>query len=130
MSITRFSEAGQSASRILQSHVDYLHELPSPPETFYASDDPAEGNSTRRRLIEAGIIEKAGHESQEDGDTEYRRNKYCVAMWAHEKVREIVSDRETLCPCGHGGVRNCGEHFECGFALCDQQFDRDELEES
>ena len=117
-----------SAAQKLRSHLDYLAELPHPPETFFATDEPLENDATRRTLQESGIIRIVNRLTQYEGETEYCRNEYQVAEWAARRVEEIRRNRDTFCPCGHGGFRNCGDHFECGFEGCDREFDRDELE--
>jgi len=57
-----------------------------------------------------------------------QRNIYRIASRAREAAREAVDNRDPYCPCGHAGFRNCGDHYECVFDLCEREFARDELE--
>lgn len=54
-------------------------------------------------------------------------NIYEVTSEALEEAESTVATRDPVCPCGHSGLRNQGDHYQCGFRACDDQFDRNEL---
>jgi hypothetical protein len=117
------------AVQTIRANIDLLGYLPDPPEKFHAFDLPKSKHGVLRRMDEDGIIEKVGKESYDHlENTHNDRWAYRIEPWVVEKVRDILNHRDSVCPCGHAGVHNCGDHFECTFDLCDQEFDREELE--
>jgi hypothetical protein len=130
MSKSRSAErpGGLSAARRLRTNLDYIHELPDPPATFVAADIEYNDRETRKKLLAEGVLEVVSRSRQKEGSTEYRQNEYRVVRWAADRVAEMVGNRDTFCPCGHGGFCNRGEYFVCGFEGCDERFERDELD--
>ncbi|MFC7134312.1 MULTISPECIES: hypothetical protein [Salinibaculum] len=118
------------AGSVVRNYADLLNWLPDPPETFFMADVPEDYVGTIRSLSHDSVIAKEGWEAY-DGEsmpTENSRRVWKVESWASERAAEIVANRDAICPCGHAGVQNCGDHYACSFEACDQAFERDELE--
>lgn len=130
MSHTNSSHGGASAGSMVRNYADLLNWLPDPPETFYMDDLPKSFVGEIRSLAQEEVIAKEGWEAydEEDGRSNNTRRVWQVESWASERAAEIVAARDAVCPCGHAGVQNCGDHYECGFVACDESFARDELE--
>lgn len=79
-----------------------------------------------RAYQSSGVVEVVNVE-QEDKGTKVR-NVYRVNDGIRQAAREQKENRDAMCPCDHAGVRNCGDHYECCFVLCDRQFERSDLE--
>jgi len=83
-------------------------------------------------LRSKGIIDRAASETR-DSDGEDDTSTYTVAVFEVVEEAVTIADRVTdtrdaLCPCGHAGLRNCGDHYECKAEFCAREFARDELE--
>jgi len=117
-----------AATRKIRINADLLSVLPDPPETFYAADVPGDNRGTIESLYRVGAVEKVGWDSYDEDDRWNDRREYRLRRWANEVVEETIENRDAVCPCGHGGMRNRGDYYECAYEPCDQEFDRDELE--
>lgn len=125
------TETTPPAFRAFVEHrADLINEFPD--GEFYRSDVRAELREHIHSLISQDVILSVGSKRL-DTDSEHV-NTYTVARFAvSERAQSIVEDvmdsrTETICPCGHSGVRNCGEWYECSADICDREFARDELE--
>jgi len=74
-------------------------------------------------LSKTPIVRVVDQERTADGT----RNVYRVHDEARRIATRTVAERDAICPCGHSGVVNHGDHFECGFDACDRRFDRASL---
>lgn len=126
--MTHCSPGTPDAKARIHDHVDLLAFLPDPPETFHASLLPAKSHGDLRKLCRHGLIEKVGRATYEFSNSRNDRWEYQIARWAVEEIERVVENRDVICPCGHGGMSNRGDYYECGFGLCDREFERDELE--
>jgi hypothetical protein len=70
-----------------------------------------------------GAIEITG----QSGST--RRHTWQLSQAARGVIERYGDDRNTLCPCGHGGLVNHGEYYTCGFELCDRRFAREDIQQ-
>lgn len=115
-----------SVTQMIRRHADWLALLPQD-EEFPRVEVPDEYHGDFESLRRTPAIEVVGSE-----ENPYRENRerylYELAAWAVEMLEETLEERETVCPCGHSGLQNRGDHYECSFALCEQTFSRDELE--
>lgn len=122
-----------AAEQLIQRHLDFMATLPDPPATFTATAVGDAKGHVLKRLTRRGIVDQVTRERYEDCDdvasdgTKYRW-RYRLDPAAARRRDELLADRDTICPCGHGGVRNCGDHYACLYAPCDREFDRDELD--
>ncbi|WP_340101846.1 hypothetical protein [Salinibaculum salinum] len=129
MSRARGTPGTKEANVLIRNNSDLLNHLPNPPETFVAMDLPEQYHGVVRSLCRVGVIEKVGFVEYEHLDsTNNDRREYRIRDWVPPLVEESIESRDAICPCGHSGFSNCGDHFECQFDLCEQEFDRDELE--
>lgn len=116
----------------IRQHLDYLRCLPA--DRRFRKDE-INDDLPVRRLRNIGAV-KTVDEVEVEYETEgghhtKQRNVYEFALT--REAREVLEadedgdKRYTPCPCGHSGLENHGDHFQCGFDLCGQKFDRDEL---
>jgi hypothetical protein len=117
-----------NAQTIVQ-YVDLLAELPAPPTNFYAADVPDACMGTFQALVQDGVIEKVERETYPDADSARWRWRFRVSDRLHELAVEFRETEQTPCPCGHRGIRNRGDYYECRFEPCDREFDRAEIDE-
>lgn len=118
---------------LIQRHLDFMAELPGPDETFAASDIDDPHANALTSMERRGIVRQVERERYDNTDAvasdgvKYRW-RYRLTPAAARVRDELLADRDTICPCGHGGVRNCGDHYVCLYEPCDRQFERDELD--
>lgn len=67
-------------------------------------------------------------EGKEGSRHSYRIAVFEVADDAADRAQQLRDERDAICPCGHSGVANRGDHFECRCVACFREFSRDELE--
>jgi hypothetical protein len=129
MSSSKQAQPGSASGTLrVKSNLDYLLSLPEPPATFFIADVPVDDRSTFKALYHSDVIERVERHQQHEGSSSYIRNEYRIADWAVDTIDKLTAERETICPCGHGGLSNRGDHFVCGFEGCDERFERAELE--
>jgi len=128
---------GTSETQLIQSKADIVLEYP---EGRFALEDI--DNDVLRGYIKElhhnKILVKISERTVVDSDfdaegnhvekTRYQVNEFKVTDKARDIAREVVQNREFELPCGHAGIRNCGDHIECSNPICDAQYDRAELE--
>lgn len=94
------------------------------PDGWFTKDDIAdEAWGQLRSYAQTRAIEVRSNGLPRDAP-----NRYRVADHYAEIARETVNERDALCPCGHAGLVNQGEYYECAFDLCDREFAREELD--
>jgi hypothetical protein len=135
----RFSPADAGTRALVTQHADMLVALPAPPATFAADDVPGANDNmmTITTLQRGGAVERVRRETvpieggeRRDREDTTQRWRWRLADWAAELAAETVAQRDAMCPCGHAGLRNCGDHYQCGVEWCDRRFGRGELEVS
>lgn len=106
-----------------RTHADEI--LAFPEGRFMRCDLPDALGEYIAEYVESNVISVVGTET--DG---YAKpiNVYTVEDEAREIARRTADTRDAVCPCGHSGVQNHGQHYQCCFDLCDRTFSRDELE--
>lgn len=127
---TAATASNKATTQEIRMYADWLATLPRPPETFLKQEVPDAYQSQFRKLRPTEAIQVAGTDIYDDGHSQSERHKYQLAEWAVDALDRILDTRETICPCGHSGIKNLGSHYECGFAACEKQFDRADLEVS
>jgi len=124
------SPFGRSADiNRLKSNIDWLHELPDPPETFRRSDIPEGHRPDFDALLKTPAIEH-DHQvlmNEESHPESYYLWEYTLHPWVVETVEDWKENRDAICPCGHSGLRNKGSYYECCFDGCPEKYSRDEL---
>lgn len=115
-----------SVTQMIRRHADWLATLPRD-DDFPRADVPDEYHGDFESLRKTPAIEIVGEESNTNRANR-ERYRYSVADWAVAMLEDTLDERETICPCGHSGMSNCGDHYECSFELCEREFERDELE--
>jgi len=114
-----------SARERIVRNVDELSLLPRHPETFESVDVPKATFDLVRALLATDAIDVV-RETDRRGDPTWQA--YRLSAAASDLIDERLATRDTICPCGHAGVSNRGDHYACGFDLCDRRFERDDLE--
>jgi len=99
--------------------------LSYPDGEFRASDIRESLRRHLPRLQEAGVAVVV--DRYEDAANKFL-HVYRIADRARAAAQRQQETRDSICPCGHSGVQNCGDHYECAFGLCEREFARDELE--
>lgn len=62
-------------------------------------------------------------------NSEYQRHReYRVTDRTRELVDNVLENRDAMMPCGHSGLNNRGDYFECSFELCDKEFQREDID--
>jgi hypothetical protein len=83
------------------------------------------------KLRSKGIIDRVDTEIR-DGDSR-SRSTYEVAVFAvveqaRSVAKRVTDTRDAITPCGHGGLSNCGDHYECQADFCAREFAAEDLE--
>lgn len=115
------------ADRDMHDMLDYLSVLP--PGQFTWSKTRIPDDIPVRSLRSNDIVEietTARVYYGDTGESYHDLRLYRVTDRAADLLAE--ADRFTPCPCGHAGLRNRGDRFECGFDLCDLEFKQSDLE--
>lgn len=119
--------SGKAPGRI-KPLLDWLTVLPEAGEEWMRSDIP--DGVPMKQLRNRGLIESTGEaetiRSDGDGRSRWQRNYWTVTEDAQQIFDE--ADRFTPCTCGHAGLHNAGDHFECNFEPCDNRDQEDELD--
>jgi hypothetical protein len=118
----------------IRVHLDLLATMPDPPETFYAADIGDDQGAALKQLTRHKIVEQVEKEQYDRDEMETegakRRWKYRLTDRAATRRDELLAQRDTPCPCGHGGIRNLGNGiYTCGLDGCNEQFARGEIDE-
>ena len=99
----------------VRSNADTIVQWPTEP---FHHDDVEEWGMLRS-FAQDGIV---ATEPGDDGKTTYQlRSKF------RQLAEETIEERDAICPCGHAGVSNQGDHYECAFDGCTETFSREEL---
>ena len=123
---SKYTPGGRSGNRqTIKQHLDWLAELPRG-ETFIAADVPDPYRNEFSALRETPVVERVGKEKYNCWGND--RYQYQLPAWVCEEIGELLADRDTICPCGHSGIRNHGEFYTCAYDDCDEQFSRAEVE--
>ena len=119
--------------QLVRDCADFIvEELPEPDETFVQIDIVRDADGEKRpdwvyerffSVRRTGLLTEAGTAKIGPGHT--------VTTWAvPERVYECAESwhngRDAPLPCGHKGLSNCGDYFECYYEGCDQEFSREE----
>lgn len=115
-----------SATQMIYRHADWLAVLPQH-DDFPRERVPEEYHAAFEKLRRTPIVEVVGQEQNPARNNRFRK-RYVIADWAREMVVDTLAERDTICPCGHSGLRNRGDHYRCSFECCDREFSRDQLE--
>lgn len=107
----------------VSQHADEILALPS--EEFTTERLSGIHLSILRQLEQTPIIEVLGQSYTEHGSYQ---NIYRVHQRAQSVAEDVVEHRESIAPCGHGGIENHGEHYTCAFRLCPNTYARHHLE--
>lgn len=112
-----------TGAEAIRKYVDWINELPGREDgPWRMSDGDVPGSLPVKLLRDRDVIEVL---------TPPNRPANEEAEWQVTSFAAEVADRAeryTPCPCGHAGLSNKGEHFECGFDYCDMRFTREQLE--
>jgi hypothetical protein len=117
-----------STTQLVRENADLLTNLPSPDEWWY-SDDVQLPQSKFQEFYSTGLIEHYGDtrvSSENSSDPEHRW-RWIVNAVAYERAQKVVETRDSLLPCGHAGLCNTADGYECAFQYCDRVFDREEV---
>jgi len=124
----------ESAYGPLKSRADAWIQTTAPPETFLMAEVPDCVYDRFRKLMETQAVQKVERVSREDVDPEYECEGSSL-VWTYrwntrawDVIEQTVETQYSPCPCDHGGLRNCGDHYKCSYDGCDDAFSRDELE--
>jgi hypothetical protein len=117
----------------IRKHLDLLATMPDPPATFYAADIGDDQGAALKRLTRKGIVEQVEFERYDAEETRTEGTKhrwtYRLDEAAAARRDELLAQRETPCPCGHGGIRNLGNGvYACSFDGCNEQFRREAID--
>lgn len=113
----------RSAKQIAMNRADEI--LAMPQGRFFSQDLAPQLSQEIRYFKNTAAVEIVDTERTEDGKI---RNIYRVEPQARRVAQQQAETRDAVCPCGHAGVQNHGDHYECCFDLCDRKFTRDQLE--
>lgn len=125
---------------IIKARADELNLCPD--GWFYPRVDLDEENRDAvfaivKRLADRGAIRtRTVHENDDDegrddnnGGAKWQRHReYRITDRTQEFVNEVLEHRNAILPCGHSGMTNCGDYYECSFELCDKEFSREDID--
>lgn len=117
-------------SKLLRSNADFLRYVGALDSdgTWRWSDAEDCQNAELRKFRQSSIVEITHIEATRSAATGQKYiEEYRLEPHARDYLRQHIEDRQTLCPCGHAGIENKGDHYVCGFALCEQKFKRSEV---
>lgn len=109
---------------LIRSYADEIAAMPDGP--FHAYELEADGVRlafSKLRQTEALQIYQHARDRERK-----KRCQWRVHPTAREYAERVSTHRDAICPCGHSGVRNRGDHYRCGAGHCDQEFSREDLE--
>lgn len=118
------NNVGHSAGQIIATaDPELLKELPAPPEEFRAKEL---SYSVRR------LVERLANTTAIDATRRHYRgtsyHTYVLSSSTYEKIQDKLENYDSYLPCGHSGLRNCGDHYQCCHDGCDRQFGREEVD--
>lgn len=91
---------------------------------FVVTDLPGHARSIFRRLQEGNHIDQVGtRETQNTTVGIYR-----VEPDIYERAVDHIRARDPICPCGHAGLQNHGDYYQCAYQGCDARFERAEVD--
>jgi len=129
MSSTKKTITEVARQEWIDGHSGLIHELPD--GEFIREDLPEQIQEYVDTLRRHEVIERVDTVMRDGKGTSrhrYRLAVFEVAEDAAERAQQLRDERDAICPCGHSGVANRGDHFECGCIACFREFSRDELE--
>jgi hypothetical protein len=112
--------------RIAKTHADFIvEELPEPGDVFTIRELPdGDWVAARKRKLQTFDAVMIADRSPGHSDEPHT---YQVASWAWDLAVEMAENRDHLCPCGHSGIHNRGDFYECRYPGCDERFSRAEV---
>jgi hypothetical protein len=114
---------------VITANADAVVEgFPEPPGTFRLRDLPQWALSVFRQLHARDLVVATATRVDPAIQSHYTDWQVDRDAWAYAK--DIREKRTPLCPCGHAGIDNHGDHYECGFVGCDAVFSRSDLKVS
>lgn len=131
----RHAPTFQSGARdLIEADADKLSVIPD--GWFYPRDDLTEEVydatlSLLQRLADRGAIRTRTVTDSEgnSNDSKWNRHReYRLTDHTRELVDDVLENRDAMLPCGHSGLNNRGDHFECSFELCEKEFQREEID--
>lgn len=116
----RTLDSGADPVTTLRTHADALLVVGAPDDEWSWSEGKDAG-------CESAMKKLQGTQAL---DVERRDNRsYCeLSEQGKEAFRDIIENRETYMPCGHGGVRNTGSGYVCLYEPCDRVATREEVD--
>lgn len=128
---------GLSFREWIEGRADLVSALPDDEflreEVSEELQDKVDSLRTNNVLERVDSVRREAERAVDEDDHESGTCFYTLAVFeVNDRAREIaegvVENRDPMCPCGHAGFRNRGDHFECAADFCTREFDRDELE--
>lgn len=128
--IVKGEPGDRSFERHVESNADVVQALPR--ESFTREDVPDAVADQLIGLRLKGIVARVGTEYRQaaTGRSNYEVAVFAVTDAATEIADRVTETRDALCPCGHAGLRNRGDHYECQADFCAREFERSDLEVS
>jgi len=113
----------------IRTHADLIYELPD--GRFEAADVDDVTETQIQALRRKQVLDRvADRHVGKERECSYRVGVFEVDSDAEQLAAEVVEGRDAICPCGHAGIQNCGDHYECLFDGCDETYARDQLKVS
>jgi hypothetical protein len=128
------NSVGSKGQRLIEAHAEFIVES-YPEGEFVLSgrisdlptvDVPVAG--THRQLREADCVAVVGRRhapNQLGGDKPV--HVYQVPEHVRERAQGYLDGGWSPCPCGHRGLQNYTDGYECGWDECDRLFERSEV---
>lgn len=118
----------QSLTQQITHNADFIVEELPEGESFLRSDlrDGWWLSKTLRKLRQRDVVHVEDIVTVDGQGV----NVYRVPQHIYDRAVECIEDRDDSVaplPCGHLGLRNCGDHFQCNYDGCDRQFSREEV---
>jgi N6-adenosine-specific RNA methylase IME4/general stress protein YciG len=131
------ADFGTGETQVIHNKADLILSYPEGRFSYEdLEDEVLQGHI--RELYHKNILVKTGERTVIDSEfadgrheerTRYRVNEFRVADAAREEARQVVANRDLEMPCGHSGIQNHGDHYQCSNPICSREFDADTVEE-
>jgi hypothetical protein len=114
--------------RHVESNADVVQALPR--GSFTREAVSGELAAHLDHLRSKGILARTGTETRDAdaGGSDYEIAVFELTDAAIKIADRVTETRDAICPCGHAGLRNCGDYYECQAAFCAREFKRSDLE--
>jgi hypothetical protein len=123
-------ELNPAEFQFVKANADLIAHLPEPGDDWMKQSHPWLSSQELKKLQANNALKRTEriHEYETDAERsgDYRWRWETDAR-LYQRALKVQERRDAFLECGHAGLVNCGDHFECAFEHCDREFDRSEV---